>query len=73
MWEWIKGNANELKSVGTLVGGIGAGYGAWKQGQVADEVNKLNLNIYNDNKKRRDEQDANLSLGFANSSYGKGA
>lgn len=73
MWEWLSSNANELKSLGTLVGGVGSGYGAWKQGQAADQINKLNLQIYNDDKKRQESNDANLNLGFANSTYGKGA
>lgn len=73
MWEWLSNNANELKSIGTLVGGIGSGYGAWKQGKAADQVNKLNLQIYQDDKKRQEQNDANLNLGFANSAYGKGA
>ncbi len=72
MWSWLGSNANELKSLGTLVGGIGSGYGAWKQGQAMDKVNKLNLQIYNDDKKRQETADNNLSLGFANSTYGKG-
>ena len=33
-WSWLGNNANELKTVGTLVGGIGSGYGAYKQGQA---------------------------------------
>ena len=73
MWEWLSNNANELKSIGTLVVGIGSGYGAWKQGKAMDQVNKLNLHIYQDDKKRQDQNDANLNLGFANSVYGKGA
>lgn len=72
MWSWLGNNANELKTVGSLVGGTGSGYGAWKQGQASDQVNKLNLNIYSDAKKRQEQNDANLNLGFANSSYGKG-
>ena len=73
VWDWLGNNANELKTFGTLVGGIGSGYGAWKQGQAIDNVNKLNLKIYDDEKKRQQQNDANLSLGYANSTYGKGA
>ena len=72
MWEWLSNNANELKSLGTLVGGIGSGYGVWKQGKAVDQVNKLNLKIYDDDKRRQEQNDANLNLGFANSAYGKG-
>lgn len=73
IWSWLGNNANELKTVGTLVGGIGSGYGAYKQGQAMDQVNKLNLKIYDDEKKRQEANDKALSLGFANSTYGKGA
>lgn len=73
VWSWLGNNANELKSVGTLVGGLGAGYGAWTQAKAMDKVNKLNLDIYNDAKKKQDENDEAFKLGFANSSYGKGA
>lgn len=73
MWSWLGNNANELKTFGTLVGGIGSGYGAYKQGQAMDQVNKLNLKIYDDEKKRQESNDKALSLGYANSTYGKGA
>ena len=73
MWDWLGNNANELKTLGTLVGGIGAGYGAYKQGQAMDQVNRLNLKIYGDEKKRQDDNDKAFSLGFDNSTYGKGA
>ena len=73
MWDWLGNNANELKTVGTLVRGLGAGYGAYTQGKAMDNVNKLNLKIYDDEKKRQEDNDKALSLGFANSTYGKGA
>lgn len=73
VWDWLGNNANELKTMGTLVGGLGAGYGAFAQGQAMDKVNKLNLKIYDDEKKRQQQNDANLSLGYANSTYGKGS
>ncbi|MDX1809719.1 MAG: hypothetical protein R3331_09285 [Sulfurospirillaceae bacterium] len=72
MWKWLTNNAQELKSVGTLVGGLGQGYAALSQAKAMDKVNNLNLGIYDYNKKRQAQADANLKLGFANSTLAKG-
>lgn len=71
LWNWIGNNANELKTVGSLVGGLGGGYGAIMQGRAIDKTNKLNLKIYDDEKKRQEQNDANLKLGFENSTFAK--
>jgi len=72
MFDWIKTNANELKGVGTLLGGLGQVYGLYSQAKVSDKINKLNLGMYTDEKKRRDNADKSLKLAFENSTYNKG-
>lgn len=72
MFEWLTKNAGSLKGVGTLLGGMGQVYGAYSQSKAVDKINKLNLSIYNDNKKRRDAADKSLSLAYENSTYNKG-
>lgn len=67
MWEWINKNANELKSVGTLIGGFGSAYGAYSQGQQAKKIAKFNINMYNEEKKRRDDAQKQFYLGWEKS------
>lgn len=71
--DWLVNNAGALKGVGTLLGGVGQMYGMYQQGKVANKVNKLNFSIYNDAKKRQEDADNSLKLGFANSTFSKGA
>ena len=40
--------------------------------QYVQEFNNSILKIYDDDKRRQEQNDANLNLGFANSAYGKG-
>lgn len=72
-FSWLTNNANELKGVGTLLGGLGQVYGTYNQAKISDKINKLNFSIYADAKKRREDADNSLKLGFANSTFGKGA
>lgn len=72
MFEWLTNNATALKGVGTLLGGVGTMYGMYKQGKVSDQINKLNLSMYNNEVKRQDDRDKSLKLAFDNSTYAKG-
>lgn len=65
---------NNAKGLGTL----GQLYGAYNQYNMGNKIYDMQKNAFDYNKmlseeerKRRDQQDANFSQGFANSSYGK--
>lgn len=70
MWDWINNNSNELKTVGTLVGGIGTGYGAYMQADAAKEVNKINKTLLNRQIAKEDKGQKELEEGFSLSALG---
>ena len=65
MWGWIDNNANELKTIGTLVGGIGTGYGAYMNAEAAKEANKINKTLLNRQISKEDKAQKELEEGFS--------
>lgn len=68
MWDWIDNNANELKTVGTLVGGIGTGYSAYSNAKAIDEANKINKTLLNRQIAKEDRAQKEMEEGFKLSS-----
>ena len=53
------------KDWGSLLSGGAAAYGAYKQGDMASKLAKLQLNDYNDEKKRKKRTQDNISSAYA--------
>lgn len=70
MWDWINNNSNELKTVGTLVGGIGTGYGAYMNAKAIDEANKINKTLLNRQISKEDKAQQEMEEGFKLSTLG---
>ena len=70
MWNWVTNNADTLKAVGGIVGGVGSAYGAYQQGKMNKKIYNLNLDMYNQQKKRQQQQDQNFNLGFVGANGG---
>ena len=70
MWDWINDSANELKTVGTLVGGVGAGYGAYMNAKAIDEANKINKKLLNRQIDKEDKAQKEMENGFKLSTLG---
>ena len=53
--DWITSlfKGMNAKDWGSILGGVGGAYGAYKQGKVADDMYKLQLGDYNDEKDRQ--------------------
>jgi len=71
MWDWVKGNAEELRGIGTLVGGLGAGYGAYSQAKAMDETNKINKTLLNRQIQKEDQAQKDMQAGFSLSALSK--
>ena len=70
-FNWFDANSKGLGAIGGL-------WGAYNQQNMANKMYGMQKDAFNYNKmlseeerKRRDAQDANFASGFANSSYGK--
>ncbi|ALV24923.1 hypothetical protein CIG2463D_1355 [Campylobacter iguaniorum] len=70
---WLKDNSDLLSAGGALAGGIGGAYSAYQQGKALDKNYKLNLDLLQEERKRRKTADDNLKTAFANSTYAKEA
>ncbi|MCK5111058.1 MAG: hypothetical protein KAQ94_06010 [Arcobacteraceae bacterium] len=75
MWEWLK-KADNLKTVGTIVGGVAQGYGTYKNVQALKkqaDISQRFLDIqkadYNRGIAKEDLAQSNLDSAF-NSSFG---
>jgi hypothetical protein len=65
MWEWLSetaksgisslSDADTLKGIGSVVGGLGQAYGAYKQADMASNMFKLQKMDYLDQKKKEEE------------------
>ena len=64
MFEWLSGGDN-LRGLGSLVGGIGGAYGAIEQSKQAKAMLNLQTNAYDDEKKRRDAYQKSVANAFA--------
>lgn len=54
------------KDWGSILGGVGGAYGAYKQGKVADELLKMQKADYYDEKKRKETTQARIDLAAKN-------
>lgn len=64
VFKWFSGGDN-LKGLGTLVGGLGGAWGALEQSKNAKAMLNLQTNAYDDEKKRRDAYKLALEKSFA--------
>jgi hypothetical protein len=64
MFEWITNNANELKGVGTLLGGIGTAYGSYVNYKAQKEANDINKTLLNRQIAKEDKAQKDLEEGF---------
>jgi len=53
------------KNFGSLLSGGAAAYGAYKQGQAADQIAKLQLRDYNEERDRRKRTQGRIDSSFA--------
>ena len=72
-FSWLTKNATGIEAAGSILGGLGSVYGAYSQAKVSNQINKINKSMYFDSKKRQEDADNSLKLGFANSTFSKGA
>ncbi len=63
MWDWL--NGDNLKAVGTIVGGVGSAYSAYEQGKTAKEILNLQKADYNRSIAKEDRTQSNIDNAFA--------
>lgn len=56
----------DAKDWGSILGGVGGAYGAYKQGKVADKLVGMQERDYQDEKKRKKETQARIDLAAQN-------
>lgn len=78
MWEFLgkagdffKKNSDALSGIGSIVGGIGNAYSAYKQDKLAKKNYDLNLSLLNDERNRQKQSQNNLNLAWINSDFSK--
>lgn len=71
--DFMKNNGSALQGIGSIIGGVGNAYGAYKQNQALENNYKINLDLLREEQKRRKQADDSVALGWENSSYAKGA
>lgn len=71
-WDWL-GSGDNMRNAGSLIGGLGSAYGAYTQADMAKKMIDLQKADYNRQKKRQEEAEDALALGFANSGFGQSA
>jgi hypothetical protein len=59
MWNWVR-DAKNLSAVGTILGGVGSAYGAYRQGKEAKGLLDLQKKNYYYNKKRQEQAQLDL-------------
>ena len=66
--DWITSlfKGMNAKDWGSILGGVGGAYGAYKQGKVADDMYKLQLGDYNDEKDRQKKTQSNIDSASRN-------
>lgn len=66
--DWLTGlfKGMEAKDWGSILGGVGSAYGAYKQGKVAEDLAGLQKDDYYEEKKRKKETQARLDLAAEN-------
>ena len=67
---FLKNNAEGLQGLGAIAGGVGTAYGAYKQGKIADKIHKMNFDILQEERRRRQKADNSLNSAFNSSAYG---
>lgn len=71
MFDWITKNANELKGVGTLLGGIGTAYGSYLNYSAQKEANSINKSLLNRQILKEDKAQKEFEDGFRLSALGQ--
>lgn len=59
MWEWLT-NAQNLKGLGTVVGGLGTAYGAYTQNNMANKMFNLQKDAYDRSVSKENQSQMNL-------------